>query len=323
MRALFLAVLALAPLTASAARQKIAVLDVRAVQGVQPGTATILTAILVDDAARAGFDAISQADVSAMIGFEKQKKMLGCSEDSSCLAEIGGALGVEYVLSGQVGQIGSRYHLSFQLLDARKARVVGRAARFSDRDEDALAAAAQAAVAELLGNVVASQKVAGAPPAAAKDFAVKESAPKPAPQVAKAPAAKAQAAKPDLAVRAPSATATAEVRGKPFRPGKTLAWATLGGGAALLAVGAVFGVQANAKRDELAGAWQDPDYASLYDQKSGDAKGFATIANVCYGLGAVTTGLGGWLVWKNRAAPLAVAPLAGDGQVGLAASGSF
>jgi hypothetical protein len=151
----------------AAPRQKVAVLDVRAVQGVQPGTATILTAIIAGDTAAAGYDVLSQADIAALIGFERQKKMLGCGDDSSCLAEIGGALGAEYVLSTQVGQIGSRFHLSLQLLDARKGTVVARVSTFSETTEDALAATAEKAVAQALAAAKERTAAAKPPPAAA------------------------------------------------------------------------------------------------------------------------------------------------------------
>lgn len=135
---------------AGAPRQKVAVLDVRAVQGVGAGTASILTAIIAGDTAGEGYDVMSQADIAALIGFEKQRQMLGCGDDSACLAEIGGALGVDYVISTQVGKIGSRFHISLQLLDARRQNVASRVSIFSETTEDALAEAAQRAVAQAL-----------------------------------------------------------------------------------------------------------------------------------------------------------------------------
>jgi TolB-like protein len=315
-RALILAALAALPLAASgAARPRIAVLDIRGVQGVSAGTATILTAIVVDDASRAGFDVISQADVSAMIGFEKQKQMLGCSDDSSCLAEIGGALGVDYMLSGQVGQIGSRLHLSFQLLDARKAKVVARAARFSDRDEDALASAAQATVAELLAGRSGDARQASQTQATRKQTETATSG-------GTGPA-KQTAAMPDLSVRAPPAAVPAGPGGPSwFSSRRNVAWLTIGGGAALLAGGLVFGLQAASKRSELEKQWANPDYASIYDRKSGEVKSAALVADVLYVAGSATTGLGIWMLLRAPH-PVAVAPAVGDGQVGLVAAGRF
>jgi TolB-like protein len=302
MRALLLVAAAVLPLAASpAAKQKVAVLDVRAVQGVAPGTAAILTAIVVDGASR-GLDVISQSDVAAMIGFEKQKQMLGCAEDSGCLAEIGGALGVDYVLSGQVGQIGSRYHLSLQLLDSRKAKVASRVARFSERDDDALAAAAQAAVADLIAGV--SGQARGAPP--------------PLP-----PGAGEPSARPDLSARPRAPAAAAARADRPFWSSRAAAWATMGAGVALAAGGLVFGLQARAARNDLADAWRRPDYASFYDRKSSEAKRDALLANVLYGAGAATAGVGVWMFTRSGPSKVAVGPLAADGALGLAAAGGF
>jgi len=289
------------PLAAQAApRTKLAVMDVRAVQGVAEGTVTILTAIIVSDAARAGYDVISQADVSAMIGFEKQKQMLGCTDQASCLAEIGGALGVDYVVSGQVGQIGSRYHLSLQLLDSRKAKVLARGARFADRNEDALAAAAQATLADLLGAV----QRGGAPPV---------------PAAAATPAG--TPAKPDLS--APASAAVAPEASQGWRPSRKASYWVMGGGATALLVGALFKAGAASETQKLEDAWQDPDYASIYEDKKAKIEQLTTTGNSFLVGGALVTGVGAFMWWKGRPLPVAVAPAIGADSVGLVAAGRF
>jgi TolB-like protein len=321
MRALLLAAIAALPLAAAGApRQKVAVLDIRAVQGVSTGTASILTAIVVDDASRAGFDVISQADVSAMIGFEKQKQMLGCSEDSSCLAEIGGALGVDFVLSGQVGQIGSRYHLSFQLLDSRRGKVAARSARFSDRDEDALAGAAQATVAELLAAAQGQARVAAAPPARQLEKA-------PATTVAP-PAPKATAAsRPDLAAPPPTraAPAVTAVPGAkvPLLRNRKVAWWTMGGGGALLVAGLVSGAAARSRYDDLESRAGTLGYYDAYEEERAGIRSLAVTADVLVVTGLAAAGAGGWIWWRSERAAVAVVPSARDGQLGLVAAGTF
>jgi TolB-like protein len=136
------------------AKVKIAVMDVAGVQGVAPGTATVLTNIVVADVARSGLDTISKGDITAIIGFERQKQILGCSGDASCVAEIGGALGVDFMLTGQVGQIGSQYHVSLQLVDTGKAKVAARSSRFAEKSEDALVKATREATAEVLAPAI-------------------------------------------------------------------------------------------------------------------------------------------------------------------------
>jgi TolB-like protein len=151
-----LAILLAATLPAAAAaapRPRVAVMDIQPIQGVAPGTAAILTNVAADDIARAGFDVVSRTDIVNLLGFEKQKAMLGCASDASCLAEIGGALGVDYLFTGQVGQIGTQFHLSIQIADSRKARVAARTSRFVERNEDALLRATREAIAGALATV--------------------------------------------------------------------------------------------------------------------------------------------------------------------------
>jgi hypothetical protein len=303
-----------APVTGAAGgpgRQQIAVLDVRAVEGVPPGIATVLTAIVVGDVAAAGYDVISQSDVAAMLGFEKQKQLVGCREDSSCLGEIGGALGVDHVLTGQVGQIGSRYHLAFLLLDARKARVIARTARFSGRNEDQLADAAQRSVADLLRGPRAQGAAvpAGAPPRAA----AAARPPQPSPP-------------PDLSTRLPvpaPAVPPAPAPAPAAEPSRTPAWLALGAGAGLVVGGALLGQKARRDRSALASEWARPDYASHYESTMSSARDTARLANVCFAAGAISTAVSGWLFWHSRAPRVTVAPAADAGGLALVAGGSF
>jgi len=154
MRRWIVTVLATLPLAAAGAatqaeRPKLAILEVKAGQGLPPSAGGTLTAIQTADAARCGFEGVSQADISAMLAFQKQRQMLGCT-DEGCLAEIGGALGAQYVLSGEAARVGSRDHLSLTLLDARRAKVIGRSAGFSAAGDDELAVAAQQRLRELV-----------------------------------------------------------------------------------------------------------------------------------------------------------------------------
>jgi hypothetical protein len=137
-----------------AARSRIAVLDVTAGQGISPGTAATLTAIVVADVGAAGLDASSTREVATLLGFE----------DVACIAEIAGALGVDLIVAGQVALIGSRYHLALQIIDPRKARVAARASRFVERSDDALVRGAREVVASALADIGVKMPVAPAPP---------------------------------------------------------------------------------------------------------------------------------------------------------------
>ena len=111
--------------SAAAPTQRLAVLKVVA-QGVPPDVAETLTQVIAEQASKTpGFNAISQSEIGALLGVERQKQMLGCG-DASCLAEIGGALGAKLVLSGSLGKVGESYVLQLQLLDTGKAQVKAR-----------------------------------------------------------------------------------------------------------------------------------------------------------------------------------------------------
>jgi TolB-like protein len=299
-----------APLAAP--RTKVAVTDIKAVQGVSAGTATILSDIVVSEVARAGHDVVSQSDINAMIGFERQRKMLGCSDDSSCLAEIGGALGVDYMLAGQVGQIGTRFRISLLLVDSKKARVAARAAQFCDQNEDALAKAAEATVRELLRSMAAPAATAQAAPPASK---LEQSDAKP-PQV-----------KPSLEAKPPreepAAVAVAATSGTGRRSLRLPAYVTMGSGGALFLVGALTGVAAKSRYSNLESQRGDIGYYDTYQAKKGGIRSLAIAADVLMLGGVATAGVGGWMFWRAGRTPLAVVPSAGDGSIGLVASGAF
>lgn len=295
---LFLAVLPLAASAAGSGRVKVAVMDVKNVQGVQEGTAVILTDIVVSEVAKQRVEVVSKGDISAMIGFEKEKQILGCSDDSKCLAEVGGALGVDYMLTGQVGLIGSRYRISLLLVDSKRAKVAARSARFCDRNEDALAQAAQETVAELMAAIPRRE---AAPVAAA-----------PVPAPAPRPVAAGPATAPPVA----QAVAT---RG----PNRTAAWITFGASGACLAGGVIVGLMAKSKYDDLKSQQGSPNYLTTWDSESKTITRLRNVANGLYVLGVVGAGVGTYLWLSAKPSAVAVVPVVTGEQVGLAAAGQF
>jgi TolB-like protein len=301
-----LSILSLAAPALAAPRLKIAVMEVKNVQGVPDGTATILTDIVVSEVARYGIEVVSKSDIAAIVGFEKEKTLLGCSDDSNCLAEIGGALGVDYMLTGQVGQIGSRFRLSLILVDVKKGKVAARAADFCDKNEDALANASVQRVREIIAIVQAGQAGAEKPAI----VAVPKAAPPPPPPPS--PVAKAAAASPE-----PAQTSGGWSRRK-------LVGVSLTGSGVLFAGGGVFmGLRARRLDNELAAMSSDVGFYYDYPAKRDQVKRAALIADVLYGVGAIAAGTGGYLWFTDKRAPIAVMPYAAAGQAGLVAAGTF
>jgi TolB-like protein len=242
------------------------------------------------------FEIIGRSDIASMIGFEQQKKVLGCVEDSSCLAEIGGALGVDYVLIGSLGRLGTLYRVDLKVVDTKKARVLGRFGESVTNEEEKLVAAVQKGVRQLLTPIVTGGGDLP-PPVVAKPATP---VPLPPPPVAKpAPA-------PAPAVAEPVATAPAPSSKESGMSRSAWGWTAAGGGAALVAVGAVFGMSAQkAFSDEKAAKTLD-----AYNSAKSKAKSNSLLADVFFVTGAAGLGVGGYLLLSGKPG-VAVAPTEG------------
>lgn len=140
---------AAALLLTQAERPKLAVLELSAGAGVESATTGPFTdAITAEVQARGFFDVISSRDIQALLGVERQRQLLGCSEDSkSCMAELSGALGARFVLTGSLAKLGDAFQLTLSTLDSQKVQPIGRATRIA-KDLEALRATLPSAVAE-------------------------------------------------------------------------------------------------------------------------------------------------------------------------------
>jgi hypothetical protein len=64
-------------------------------------------------------------DMAALLGIEKQKQLLGCSDQSSsCMAELAGALGADGLITGQVAKVGKRFQLNLKVLAGDGSRML-------------------------------------------------------------------------------------------------------------------------------------------------------------------------------------------------------
>ena len=73
-----------------------------------------------------GFSVTTGKDLAAVIGVERQKQLLGCADaDSSCLAELSNALGVDAVVTGSLGRFGSRYTVNVKATAAKDGSSLG------------------------------------------------------------------------------------------------------------------------------------------------------------------------------------------------------
>lgn len=73
-----------------------------------------------------GVRVTTKNEVSALLGFERQKALLGCAEgSSSCLAEMAGALGVDGLITGNLGKFGDSYAVNLKIVSAKTGQVMG------------------------------------------------------------------------------------------------------------------------------------------------------------------------------------------------------
>lgn len=106
--------------------RNLVILDMEATLGVNPQLAGVISQQLADAARKASvFSRVyTPKDMLTLLGLEEQRSLLNDCSSESCLAEIAGALGAEYVLTGNLAQVGQELLMNVRLLDARAVKVV-------------------------------------------------------------------------------------------------------------------------------------------------------------------------------------------------------
>ena len=147
----------------TAQAEGIAVMDLNAIHGVPQTLADLLNERLTSEvqASKRFQSVIAGSDLRAIFDLEKQMQALGC-EESNCLTQIGGALGVPYLMVPSVGMAGGKYMLILKVLDVEEGKVLARLARNYANESSLvaeLAAVAQGAVKQVFGEAHGLPKV--------------------------------------------------------------------------------------------------------------------------------------------------------------------
>lgn len=76
--------------------------------------------------ATTGLSVITPKQIATLLGMERQKQLLGCSDQAtSCIAELAGALGVDGVVQGEAAKLESGgFQVSLKVLWSRDGRVL-------------------------------------------------------------------------------------------------------------------------------------------------------------------------------------------------------
>jgi TolB-like protein len=96
-----------------------------------------------------GFRVIAGTDIRAVMRFEENKRMVGC-DDESCAAEVGGALGVRWVLTGNVSLFGQTYLLNMKMIDTQRMQIAASVSKKIKGGQDELVDSLPALTHELL-----------------------------------------------------------------------------------------------------------------------------------------------------------------------------
>jgi hypothetical protein len=128
---------------------KLAVLPIEHT-GLRADLVPTLTAVLSVELERTGaFEVMSIADLESILDFERQRDIFECA-DAMCLAEVGGALGVDRVLRTHIGRVGSAYVLDMTVINIREGRSEARAYQGAVARPEALIGLIRSSVAQLV-----------------------------------------------------------------------------------------------------------------------------------------------------------------------------
>lgn len=123
------------------------------------------------------FEVVGPDDVNALLGFEKQKELLGC-DDVTCMTDIAGALGVDKIVVFKVARVEDEWITTAKLLNVRETRVERRTTEMISGSATDLLRAVPGVVGKLFGLVPAAAVVKpGSERAAANTAATQQTDP--------------------------------------------------------------------------------------------------------------------------------------------------
>ena len=109
------------------ATHRMAVLDFTLAGSAHPDLARVLAdAAAAGAAAAPDLQVLSQGDIAAMLGLERTRQMLGCTEDQGCMAELAGSLDSDRLLAGSLTILERTSLLAVKVLDVKRSRTLAR-----------------------------------------------------------------------------------------------------------------------------------------------------------------------------------------------------
>ena len=99
--------------------------------GLTPEEITTVSDLLQSEAVALGrYRVIARSDLAVLLGIERQKQLLGCSDEANnCMQELLGALDVDRLLVGDVARVEDTLVMNLSLLDVRRSTSISRGSR--------------------------------------------------------------------------------------------------------------------------------------------------------------------------------------------------
>ncbi len=110
------ALLTLAAEPATSAPPKLALSSISAV-GIEPQLATFYAEHLANQMKLEGVEVITQGEIASLMGVERQRQLLGCTEQSTdCMLELSSALGVDALVLGGFAKVGAGTQVNLKVV---------------------------------------------------------------------------------------------------------------------------------------------------------------------------------------------------------------
>lgn len=91
---------------------------------IKPEEATFYSDHLAHQLVEHGVPVVTQSEITQLLGVERQRQLLGCSSDTSCMSEVADALGAQGMVMGSIGRLGDRYQLNVKVIRTRDMQTV-------------------------------------------------------------------------------------------------------------------------------------------------------------------------------------------------------
>lgn len=138
--------------------EKIVVWNLKPQAGVTEKEAATVSSIVTTEISRVSKNTIiSESEMRSVIDGEQMKMSCG-ADDSSCIAEIGAAMGAPMSVSGTFSKMGDYWIITLQLVDVRKVEVQSRVSKRFKGNENALVEAITPMICELFNDKECMEK---------------------------------------------------------------------------------------------------------------------------------------------------------------------